>query len=84
MREVIPYVSGMDFVSCEKGFPRDYDLVLCKDAKGFTQRGWWNGYDWDFGKRKIGEVVAWKRMKDDVEPKKKKERIYEKAFLRYG
>lgn len=40
--------------------PEPYDLVCIKDDKDKCQMGWWTGTYWDFGKKRIGEVIAWK------------------------
>ena len=41
--------------------PPKFDIVVCKDGLGKQQRGWWTGFDWDFGRKRIQEPIYWRR-----------------------
>lgn len=46
---------------CEEYKPPKFDIVVIKDVNGRQQRGWWTGYCWDFGKKRIAEPQYWRR-----------------------
>lgn len=48
------------WASCEEHKPIQFDLVIVKDKNNNIQRGWWTGYVWDFGSKRILEPVYWR------------------------
>ena len=41
--------------------PQHYQLMELKGAYGGIQQGWWNGVEWDYGRKRIkGEVRYWR------------------------
>jgi hypothetical protein len=46
--------------------PPIYELVKVKDIAGKTQYAWWNGHDWDYGNKRIGEPQYWRNVKEYV------------------
>lgn len=51
-----------EWIEVKEKKPVAFDLVLVMDDDGFSQKGWWTGGGWDFGKKRIaGNIVKWKR-----------------------
>ena len=46
--------------------PTAYDLMLLRDDKGKIQSGWWTGQGWDYARKKIGDILHWKRPKEQA------------------
>lgn len=40
--------------------PLEFALVEVRDKDKNSQYAWWNKSSWEFGRRKIREVIAWK------------------------
>jgi hypothetical protein len=59
-----------DWIETKVQKPIAFDLVIVMDNKGYSQKGWWTGGGWDFGKKRIqGNVIKWRRCfeKNNIE-----------------
>lgn len=41
--------------------PVKFDLVVIEDENGKQQKGWWTGYKFDFGYKRISNPVKWRK-----------------------
>ena len=59
----MPKVNPKDYnwYTLEQKKPKPYYLLLLKDVNGNLQTGWWGGNQWNFGVRRIGPIVMWRK-----------------------
>jgi len=61
-----PVFDKEGWADAEKYKPIEYDLVELKDKQGKKQNGWWTGYHWDYGIKKINTITHWRQTKTYV------------------
>lgn len=72
------------WVSLAERKPITFDLVTFRDADGKEQPGWWDGWGYNFGNRRIGDPVAYMTGPVAYDPVHKPEAVTYYTFNHTG